>query len=273
MTFARALWLLVSCATVCSAEPAVRSRAEVEAVLTKKPKGASQADAQPLTVLLLADVKDHGKGAHDYPVWQENWAKLLGGSPGVKVLTAQHWPTEAQFAAADVIAAFCYLKWDPQRIEQVRKYLAQGKGLVLIHSATWTKPKPSAEVASVTGVGGFQRYRHGVIKLQIEKPDHPICVGLPREIEFDDETYWPPTPPIISNRVTPLAVAPEQDGPQPMFWTCQTEHGRVFGCVPGHFTYTFDDPYFRILLLRGIAWAGRMNPYRFDPLVLKETQP
>jgi type 1 glutamine amidotransferase len=35
----------------------------------------------------------------------------------------------------------------------------------------------------------------------------------------------------------------------------------------GHFTWTFDDPYFRTLLLRGIAWAGGASPYRFDPLI------
>jgi len=275
MKLLRTLWLLVFCATVCSAEPAVRSRAEIEAVLAKAPKGASQAAAKPLTVLLLADKKDHGSGAHDYPVWQENWAKLLGGSPGVKVLTAQQWPTEEQFKVADVIAAFCYLKWDTQRIEQLRNYLARGKGLVLIHSATWTKPKPSAEVASVTGVGGFQRWRHGVIKLQIEKTDHPICVGLPRAIEFDDEPYWPPTPDPVAPGYTVLATSMEKPTPdadtmqpQPIFWTCQPAGGRVFGCVPGHYTYTFDDPYFRILLLRGIAWAGGTDTYRFDPLVL-----
>lgn len=247
--FPCALWLLAFCAALCPA-----------------------AD-QPLTVLLLADKKDHGPGAHDYPVLQENWARLLGGASGVKVLAAQQWPTEEQFRAADVIAAYCYLKWDTQRIEQVRNYLARGKGLALIHSATWTKPKPSADVASVTGVGGFQRWRHGVIKLRIEKPDHPICVGLPREMEMDDESYWPPTPEPVASGYTVLAVSQEESGPQPMFWTFEPGRGRVFGCVPGHFTRTFDDAYFRILLLRGIAWAGRTNPYRFDPLVLKGLQP
>src|SRR5690606_6796201 len=28
------------------------------------------------------------------------------------------------------------------------------------------------------------------------------------------------------------------------------------------------DPYFRIMLLRGMAWAAGESPYRFDPLVL-----
>jgi len=55
---------------------------------------------------------------------------------------------------------------------------------------------------------------------------------------------------------------------QVMFWTCEHGTSRVFGCVLGHFTWTFDDPYARLLLLRGIAWAGKTNPHRFDPLVL-----
>jgi type 1 glutamine amidotransferase len=54
-----------------------------------------------------------------------------------------------------------------------------------------------------------------------------------------------------------------------MFWTHQPGPGRVFGCVLGHYTWTFDDPYFRVLVLRGIAWAAGESPYRFDPLVLR----
>lgn len=252
-----------------------------------------------MTILLLADVKDHGKDAHDYPLWQERWARLLGGSaawgrgcvnlfgetssqpteapgsPGVTVIKVQQWPSQEQFDVADVVVAFCYLNWDPRRTEQVGKYLARGKGLVVIHAATWTKPKPSAAVGALLGVGGFQSYRHGVVKLQIEKPEHPICLGLPRRIELDDETYWPATPEPNAPGYTVLASSREQTKPeaeatqpQVMFWTCQPSAGRVFGCVLGHFTWTFDDPYVRILLLRGIAWAGGTNPYRFDPLVL-----
>jgi len=53
-----------------------------------------------------------------------------------------------------------------------------------------------------------------------------------------------------------------------MFWTFQQGSGRVFGSVPGHYARVFDDPYLRLLLLRGIAWAAGESPYRFDSLVL-----
>ncbi len=43
----------------------------------------------------------------------------------------------------------------------------------------------------------------------------------------------------------------------------------AISCILGHYTWTFDDPYFRILLLRGMAWAAGESPYRFERLVLR----
>jgi len=54
-----------------------------------------------------------------------------------------------------------------------------------------------------------------------------------------------------------------------MFYCYQYGKGRVFSCIPGHYNWTFDDPYFRILMLRGMAWAAGESPYRFDRLVLR----
>ncbi len=192
------------------------------------------------------------------------------GMPNVQVTTAWHWPSDEQFLAANVIVAYCYLEWTDQRLAQIRRYLQEGGGLVLIHSATWTKPKPSDEVAELVGVGGFELFRHGAIRLNVSAPEHPICAGLPKTIILeDDETYWPPTP--IAEGVTVLAASVEDKAKrrstprdsQPMFWCYEPGAGRVFGCVLGHCAQTFDDPLFRKLLLRGIAWAAGESPMRF----------
>jgi len=265
---------------------------------------ASDAGVEKLHVVLLADKKDHGpagNGLHDYPLWQKRWALLLGGEaasqerqvnlvgppekdrdyskgmPNVAVSTAWHWPSEEQFQTADVIVAFCYLEWTDQRLAQVRRYLEAGGGLVLIHSATWTKPKPSREVAEVVGVGGFRLFRHGDVRLEMLAPEHPICAGLPETIILeDDETYWPPTP--IMEGVTVLATSMEDKArrgstpraAQPMFWCYEPGQGRVFGCVPGHSAKTFDNPVFRKLLLRGIAWTTCESPLLFDEVFSKK---
>ncbi|MFA6562518.1 MAG: ThuA domain-containing protein [Verrucomicrobiia bacterium] len=294
-------WLLGGAVTISVAappppEPVLRS--EVEAALAKA--GATKESARKLRIVLLADKKDHREHEHDYPVWQERWALLLGGraaskatqvnlfgpaiagaktgagAENVEVCCAWSWPTDEQFASADVIVAFCYLSWTDHHKRQLKQYLERGGGLVLIHSATWTKPKADAEVAALVGVGGFTRYRHGPMQVDIAAADHPICRGLPPKLSFLDEPYWPPTPTLAGDRVTTLAVSrekpdkdSEQTSPQPMFWTCPTGRGRVFGCVPGHYTWTFDDPWFRLLLLRGIAWAGGEPVGRFDSLALR----
>lgn len=265
---------------------------------------AEMPNDEKLHVVLLADEKDHGpvgNGLHDYPLWQKRWALLLGGEdaseekqvnlvgppdkdrdyrqgmPNVAVSTAWHWPSEEHFQTADVIVAYCYLEWTDERLAQVRRYLEGGGGLVMIHSATWTRPKPwRGGVAEVIGVGGFELFRHGAVRLDMIAPEHPICAGLPETIILkDDETYWPPTP--IMESVTVLATSVEDKAKrggtpraaQPMFWCYELGKGRVFGCVPGHSARTFDDPLFRKLLLRGIAWTARENPLLFDEVFSK----
>jgi type 1 glutamine amidotransferase len=189
------------------------------------------------------------------------------------VETAWEWPSEEQFKTADVIVAFCYLKWNSERIKQVDRYLSAGKGLVVVHPASWTKPEPSPEVARLIGISGYKLYRHGIVDLKITAPANPICLGLPEKIRFDDEAYWPAG---IQTEIEVLGTSDERgDGdtndvkPQTIFWTHSFGKGRVFGCLPGHNNWTFDDPYFRIILLRGIAWAGGGSTYHFDSLALR----
>jgi type 1 glutamine amidotransferase len=276
------------------AAPAPRSRAEIEAVLAKAPKPQTDESIKHINIVLVADKKDHGSNEHDYPLWQQRWRILLSGTEtgavnlygppqdnpestsgakDVTVTTAWKWPDQQQFAAADVIVAFCYIDWDEQKLKQLQQYLKRGGGFVPVHPATWPMPKPLKEVAELTGCGGFTRYRHGPVKLTITAEDHPICLGLPKTIDLLDETYWPMTPAVKNGQIQVLAVSEENvsEGsaemqPQPVFWTYRYGKGRVFGCMPGHYTWTFDDPYFRLLLLRGIAWSAGQWPYRFDSL-------
>jgi type 1 glutamine amidotransferase len=84
-------------------------------------------------------------------------------------------------------------------------------------------------------------------------------------VKFVDESYWQ----LVGDRskVRTLATGVEDSERQPLFWTLEPEHGRVFVSIPGHFSWTFDDPLFRVLLLRGIAWAAKEPVDRFNDLV------
>jgi type 1 glutamine amidotransferase len=254
-----------------------------------------------INIVLLADVKDHGQFEHDYPLWQRRWALLLGGrnigdsnekqvnlfglqvldynvitegKSSIKVSGAWEWPSEEQFKTADVIVAYCYLKWNPQRIKQVEDYLSRGGGFVVVHPASWTEPQPLPEVAKLIGISGFKLYRHGIIDLKIKAPDNPIFKGLYSKdihdgIIFKDESYWPA---VIETDIEVLATSYEKSEdsndikPQTMIWTHTFGKGRVFGCLLGHNTWTFDNISFRYILLRGIAWAGNKPINCFDQI-------
>lgn len=277
--------LLLIRAVGAAEPPAPRCHAEIRAVLAKAATGCSAEAPREIQVVLVADEADHGPGAHDYPVWQDRWAALLRSAPGVKLTTAWKWPSDEQFASADLVAFFCYRSggerrtWNEERLEQLERYTAQGGGLVVIHSATYTgrllSGDPDGRVARVTGLAYDRaiKYRHGPVELKVVAAEHPICLGLPPRISVIDEPYWPPHGDLA--KVEVLATSDEVDpanpdaiAPQPLFWTYQPGKGRVFGCVMGHYNWTFDDAYFRIFLLRGMAWAAGESPYRFDPLVL-----
>ena len=181
-----------------------------------------------------------------------------------------------QWASADVVVAICYLDWTKPRVQELDAFLARGGGFVVVHAATWTRPEPSPQLAELTGVGGFTRWREGPLELELN-PEHPICRGLPAKIRLVDEAYWPPTPAPAPGTIEVLAISREADngGPavaRPLIWTHRRGQGRVFGCVPGHYNWTLDDPLYRLLLLRGIAWSAGESPYRFDLLALERAR-
>ena len=157
--------------------------------------------------------------------------------------------------------------------------MSRGGGFVILHPAVIVpKGKDVTEqLSKLIGLAweyDYTRWRHGPMDLKIAASDHPICLGLPRTIHLLDEAYWPLKGDL--SKVTVLATSDEtisedsqRTKPEPMFYTYEYGKGRVFSCILGHYTWTFDDPYFRILLLRGMAWAAGESPYRFERLVLR----
>jgi HEAT repeat protein/type 1 glutamine amidotransferase len=290
------LVIIISGSSHADIPPPRRDIAEVRAVLAQAPK--PPVNPRPLTILLVANRKDHGPHEHDYPRWMERWKVLLGGKQagsgpvnlygpaaqlpqdwgpgGVKVETANDWPTADQLARADLVVAFMGTGgiWNEAKLRDLNFLLHRGAGFVALHSAVIAEKlhaQPLADLLGLAWESDYTLFRHGPLDLKVATPDNPITKGLPERIHFEDETYWP----LVgdSSRVTVLGTAeePGKDGklaPQPMFWTHTVGKGRVFNSILGHYTWTFDDPYFRVLVLRGMAWAAGESPYRFDPLVL-----
>jgi putative heme-binding domain-containing protein len=250
--------------------PHPRIRAELDAVLAGAPEPPLAIN--PIRVTLVAGQKDHGFGEHDYPRWQQVWSRLLSLAEDLEVSTAWQWPSPRQWENSDVLVFFKRGNWDAQRSQQLQRYIDAGGGAVFIHWACEAGDHANS-LANVIGLASNSRltkYRHGLIDLTFDgKTPHPITRGF-ETVRFHDESYWA----LVGdpNRQLTLATAEEAGRAHPLFWVRESktdadERGRLFVSIPGHYSWTFDDPLFRVLLLRGIAWTAHEPVDRFNNLI------
>jgi putative heme-binding domain-containing protein len=245
--------------------PPPRRRSEVEAVLKALPP--SQASRRPLHIVLAAGTKDHGPGEHDYPLWQRRWINLLGLDENVRVSEATGWPSPKQLETADLVVFYSSNPgWSADRAKELDTYLERGGGLVLLHYAVNGRDAAEA-LAQRIGLAwkdGSSRFRHGPLDLSFPDTKNPITLGFSK-VHFEDESYWKLLG--APDNIHVLATGEEEGAAQPLLWTREQGKGRVFVCILGHYTWTFDDPLFRILLLRGMAWSAGEPVDRFHSLV------
>jgi putative heme-binding domain-containing protein len=245
--------------------PGLRKRAEVEQVLAgAEPVRSPQ---RPVTIVLVAGPKDHGPGEHDYPAWQQAWSQLLEAADGVRVIKRWEWPADEDYEKADVIVFYKALNYLPEQGVKMDKFLQRGGGLAFIHWAVHGGKDPQGLARRIGLAGAFPglRYRHGRVRLEFcTASQHPIVRNF-RTVELVDETYWN----FVGDpgAIQLLATSVEEGQPRPQVWTVQRGGGRVFVSIPGHYRWTFDDPLFRVLLLRGIAWCAGEPVDRFQELV------
>jgi type 1 glutamine amidotransferase len=238
--------------------------AEVKAALAGAPE---KPKTRPIHVVLIAGKKDHGPGEHDYPAWKTVWSKLLAMSADTRVSVADDWPGADDLKTADVLVFYQQGKWTPDRAKDIDAFLARGGGLVYLHYAVdgGADAPGFAQRIGLAWKGGQSKFRHGPLDLGFQSgKSHPIARNFDK-VHFHDESYWNLTG--DAKAVNVLATGPEDGKEQPLFWTLEPAKGRVFVSIPGHFAWTFDDPLFRILLLRGIAWAAKEPVDRFNDLV------
>jgi type 1 glutamine amidotransferase len=265
------LWITLACLLANALHGAeavnpLRTRSEVAAALAK-PSAQPNPNPKPLQLVLVASKQDHGPGEHDYPSWQKAWNTLLSGAQRVSVTNAWLWPSPEQFETSQALVFYCWNhSWTPERFAQIDAYLDRGGGIVLLHSSSIADQDPEA-LAEHIGIS-FQpqrsKYRHGELDLNLlGSGGDPLTRGLPPTIHFRDETYWP----MIgdTNKARILATTVEEGKPWPMVWTFQRGKGRLFGTVLGHYLTTYDDPFFRVMILRAIAWSAGEPVSRLEP--------
>jgi putative heme-binding domain-containing protein len=248
--------------------PPARAAAEVAAVRRAGVAATERSEsAKPLRIVLVASKQDHGRGQHDYPAWQKMWHALLARAPGVTVSDAWEWPSPEQWRTADVVVLFFRNRnWSAERYAQMDEFQQRGGGILAFHAAMIADQEPE-QLALRIGLAaqpGPTKYLHTPIALNFAPGTESAVTRGFKSLDLLDEPYWPMFG--DAKQIQVLATADIEGQSRPQVWTFQRGNSRVFASIPGHYTWTFEDPLFRLLALRGLAWAARETPARFDDL-------
>ena len=228
----------------------------------------------PLRVFLRCGPKSHGPGDHDHPAFARDWQPLLKQA-GMKASVGdadakgvQTFPSDEELARTDVLVIHRQGGGDfkPDERERVAKFAARGGGFVVIHAGAVAGNDASADFYKDL-VGGSWRqkvtkFREGPMELKFVDQAHIVTKGV-ADFGMKDEIYYDMD---MRDDIHALATAVtpkkgEKPDIQTQLWTYDKPGAqRAFVFIPGHTYLNFSRTDVKLLLLRGIAWAGRQAP-------------
>ncbi len=224
-------------------------------------------------ILLIGTPPDHPWGSHMYMFDCHVLAKCLENTAHIKTVVSSNWPKDPK--VTDNVAAIVFysrpagvIVLAPKIRPHVERLLQQGTGYVAIHWATCVGYTKFADEQTTRDdykniLGGWFRRPPSRIKIQRAKlsqvePDHPISLGW-NDFTLRDEFYLDL---VFHDKATPLITARIEEQDHTVAWTFErpdSNHGRSFGTVLGHFHDNFQREEFRRLLVNGILWSAHVN--------------
>ncbi len=270
-------------------KPPVRSAAEIKRIVGPM---AERQPSRDLNIIWVWGVdKNHDRGGHEYGWVMDRYVNtLLPRVPRVTAEAAMYFPTKEQWEKADLVVFYVQQReaWGKKHYELIDAFQKRGGGLIFLHLALLEGA--GQELAKRIGLSygvrdmGHGRTKWGVlptpVRLTEAGKESPILEGFSADFDLVEELYWNLNgdPKRIITMMTSQAgpqngssgpPRPEElDGKEwPIMWTKAVGRGKVFATILGHNYFTLNVPYFRIILLRSMAWTMNESFDPFKPLV------
>ena len=225
-----------------------------------------------------------GHNNHDWRVSTPYLKDLLlrTGHFDVRVEEEPAGTTAATLAAYEVLVLdYMGPRWGEATGKAVEEFVKSGKGLVVVHGASYAftgleilgdghqptgiRQPPWPEYLKM--IGGYwtespTKTGHGQyhsFEVKIRKRDHPITQGMKESFLATDELYHQMKMQPEANVLATAFDDPQMGGTgkdEPILWTVSYGKGRVFQTTLGHDLASMQEPGFMTSFLHGVEWAA-----------------
>jgi type 1 glutamine amidotransferase len=270
-------------------KPILRNRADIYKIMGP----ANQTElSREITIVWVWGVDyDHERGYHEYDWVMDLYVnKLLNKIPKITPIHVMYFPSKELWDKADLVVFYhhAFKRWEKPEYDLINKYQERGGGLIFIHESVIQRP--GDYLANLIGLSwGIDDSKNGPshwgamptpVEVTQDGNEHPILAGFSEKLDFVDELYWNlhGDPCQINVLITASGglhgdssrpAKPEEiDNKRwPAFWTIDNGKGKIFVSIPGHNYFLFNDPFYRIILFRAMAWILNESFDPFKPLV------
>jgi putative membrane-bound dehydrogenase-like protein len=149
----------------------------------------------------------------------------------------------------------------PEFQKAIRDFAAAGKGIVLLHAATWYNWPLTTKYNDEFVCGGSRNHGHSDFTFTVTKPEHPIMKGVPATFVINDESYNIELTRPEGAEV--LGTIPRQTPKEglsnilPSVWTVKYPGTKVVCIALGHDEKSHDHPAYKQLLLNSLTWVSQ----------------
>ena len=129
-----------------------------------------------------------------------------------------------------------------------------GKGLVLLHAATWQHPWKGYNDRFVGG--GTPSHGKGVFEVTVADAGHAVTEKLPEKFQITDENYRFELKSEDHVHVCCHNAPDQTDEPIPSVWVVKDPKTRIVCITLGHDDKAHTNPSFKRLLTNAVRWVG-----------------
>jgi type 1 glutamine amidotransferase len=141
--------------------------------------------------------------------------------------------------------------------EALNDFADEGKGIVLVHAATWNHPWEGYNDRFVAG--GTPSHGWGEFEVTVTDSGHAVTSDVPETFKITDENYRVEFSDKDKIEVCCENAADQTDGPIPSVWTVDDPKTRIVCITLGHDDKAHENDAYKTLLTNAVKWVSEKD--------------